>query len=365
MNRVLIVIGNAGAGHISCANTTKDAILKKFPDAEIEIFDMFLLSKVTSAYNFLYYIISRSVVAEAIYNFFYKLIDRYAWYAKFSRILTVGQLRKLNKKFLDEYKPDVVICNNPLTVTVLDDYCQKYGKKFKYYVTVPDLETVSRWWASGEADIVFCPTEESVRRIRGFNEQAKTSCCYYPLREIVPREEGELKQIKRDMFEEIGFDLHKPTVLVTGCGFATGNIIARMHLFIWRSKYQFIILTGRDDVLKKALELEFRGRKNVYISGFTDRIIDLMEISDIVISKPGPATLLEIERLNKRAVFTEPVGYQEYGNVDYLKRNPNFVYVGKEYNRIPEEVENLLKKEIVPYKSNVLDINAIVERISQ
>lgn len=365
MKKILIVIGNAGAGHMSCANTTKEAILKKFPNAKVTIFDMYSLSRITKTYNFFYYVISRSIIAESIYNFFYKLIDKYTWYANFSRILTVRPLRNLNKEFLEKYKPDTIICNNALTVTVIDDYCERFGKTFKYYITVPDLVTVSRWWASGHADMIFCPTKECVRRLKVFNREVRTKCCYYPLRRIVPMSSREVASTKRGIFKEIGFDLSKQSVLVTGCGFATGNIIAKMHLFIWKSNYQFIILTGNDHILKKALELEFEGRRNVYISGFTDRIIDLMEVSDIVISKPGPATLLEIERLNKRAIFTKAIGYQEYGNVDYLSKNPNFLYIGSKYRQIPNQLRCLLERDLKSYKSDIKDINSIVESIQE
>lgn len=362
--RILIVIGNAGAGHLSCANTTKHAILEKYPHANVEIFDLFTLSKSTSMYNTLYYIVSRSAIVEGVYNFLYKMIDRYKWYANFSEILIVTPLRKSAKKFLDEYKPDIVICNNALTVTVIDDYCEKYGKSFKYYLTVPDLVTVSRWWASREADIVFCPTEESVKKVKSFNDGVNTLCCYYPLREVVPSSRDDLRKKKVQLFSDIGFDVNSPTILVTGCGFATGSIVSRMYTFIRNSGYQFIILAGNDHILKRVLDLKFKDNSNVFVSGFTKRIIDFMEASDIVVSKPGPATLLEIERLNKKAIFTKAIGYQEYGNVDYLKKNPNFVYIGKRYDQIPDDVKKLLQREVVPYKSSIKDINKIVERIS-
>ncbi|MFA5623299.1 MAG: hypothetical protein WC981_03665, partial [Candidatus Dojkabacteria bacterium] len=79
------------------------------------------------------------------------------------------------------------------------------------------------------------------------------------------------------------------------------------------------------------------------------------------IAKPGPATLLEIERLGKKAIFTRPVGYQEWGNVEYLLQNPNFIYIGNEYNLIEGEIKELLEKEIGEYESPILDSDAIVE----
>lgn len=92
-------------------------------------------------------------------------------------------------------------------------------------------------------------------------------------------------------------------------------------------------------------------------------MLKLMSILDIVIAKPGPATILELQRLNKKVIFTAPIGYQEYGNVDYLLKNPNFRYVGKEYCKLKKVIEELLNSDTVPYDDNMKDASDIGKRL--
>ena len=80
----------------------------------------------------------------------------------------------------------------------------------------------------------------------------------------------------------------------------------------------------------------------MFVQDFTDSVLELFSIVDVIIAKPGANTVLEIEKVGQRGIFTEPVGYQEVGNVDYLVKNPNFVYIGSDYSSIQKRIEEVL-----------------------
>lgn len=359
--KVLIFTASAGAGHISCANALKGALLEKDSTVEVDIVDMFKLSSMTSGYEHIYAILSRFYPFELIFNFFHKMIDRYEWFAKVAEIITVVPLYRPTMKILEEYNPDIVVGNNAMLIPVLDK-CRK-KKEFKYIVTVTDIITVCRWWASPLADMVFVGTEEAEKTLKGFTPECKIVRDYFSYREIVPLSDEKYSEIYEYFFANTKFLPNKPTILITGGGLSTRKMLSTMKLFLLSSDYQFVILTGRDESLQKELQEEFQDRDNILVLGFTDRNLDLMAVVDVVISKLGSVSVVEIEKLNKKAIFTRPIGHQEYGNVEYIKRNKNFVFVGRDTERIGEEIAKLLKREIAPTTAHIWDAKSIVSYI--
>jgi len=282
----------------------------------------------------------------------------------FSEIVFVFSTLSLyfpTKKYLKEKKPDLVICNNGPTVRVVG-MCKK-DLDFKYVITVPDLVSVNRWWADRRADIIFSPTNESDDILRSYCKQCNIVSPYYPLRHVPTYSKEEIVRIKGEVFKGYGFDVNKKTILITGCGMGTGNIVQGLMRYIRKHDYQFIIMVGRDKLLGKTLKLMLKGNSRIAIQGYTTAILDLFAISDVIVAKPGPATVLEIEKVGKKAIFTYPVGYQEWGNIEYLLKNPNFRYVGNRFDLIPEYIEELLPLKTKKHQSLIKDSSAIVDYI--
>lgn len=359
MKKILIVIGDAGGGHIACAKAIESALYKREKDLDVRRVDLFKLSKITRNYDFFYYLVSRFRLVEKIYNIGYWMINGSYIFSEVASFFTTSYLYRPTLKYLKEFNPDIVICNNGPTARVLSRCKKILG--FKYVITVPDLLSVSRWWADKEADIIFCPTKEVEDILKGYCPECKCVSPFYPLREVVRYSKEEIDTKRRKLFKEFSFKEDIATILITGCGLATRDIVKDLMYFMKSKDHQFIILTGKDDRLNRRLTERFLYESNVVVKGYTTSILDLFAVSDLIIAKPGPATLLEIERLGKKAIFTRPIGYQEWGNVEYLLQNPNFIYVGEDLELIEEEIKVLLEKEIGGYESPILDSNSIIE----
>lgn len=359
MKKILILIGNAGAGHITCARAVEDSFKRLYPDSKVKIIDVFSLSVFSRGYDFTYFLVSKISFFEKLFNLSCILIDRSEIFTKIYSFFVLSHLFLPTRKLIQEEKPDLVICNNALVCEVVGK-CRKVID-FNFVITVPDLISVSRWWAQSSADLITCPTLDSSKRINDFDSQCNTVYSYYPLREvnIYPRKEALIK--KKSMFDDMVFNINTPTILITGCGVATSRIVENLIEYLKRSSYQFIILTGRDELLKKRLKIRLGKYSNVCIKGYTNYIFDYFTISDLIIAKPGPATVLEIERFLKKAIFTKPIGYQEWGNVEYLERNPNFEFVGDHFDLIPKKIEELLKREKKEYVSYIQGADVLVK----
>lgn len=360
MKKVLILIGDAGGGHIACARALKQA----FDNTEYEA-----VIRTVKSYDAIYSQISRVNFLERIFNYSYILTDKYGIVNKIFSTYFKLTLSSKTDKIIKEEKPDIVISNHSMTALSIGHIRKKKQYKFKFIITVPDLITVSRFWIECEPDLLFSPTQEATEILRKYNKEVEILNNYYPL-QTIPKQTGQQKiLIREELLSRLNLDSNKPTILITGCGFGTRNIVKNMNNILTNREYQFIILVGKDEKLKHELESKYSEYKNIIINGYTDEMLNFLTASDIIIAKTGPATILEIEGLNKKAIFTQPVGYQEWGNIDYLKKNPNFRFVGDKYQKLTEEIQALSSSKVSEYDGGIKNakdiVNVIINRVSK
>jgi processive 1,2-diacylglycerol beta-glucosyltransferase len=358
MKKALILIGEAAGGHIACARALQEA----FEGTEYEA-----TIGTVGSYDNIYLLISRYRLLEAIFNFFCILANRFNVVSYLFSKYFVLTLSKNTRKILEKENPDIVLSNHAMTALAIGNVKKDFN--FKFIVTVPDLITVSRVWIESKPDILFSPTKECTQKLREYEKDIPIMEGYYPLQQIPEYSQKQRESIRENLLRSLGLEVTKPTILITGCGLGTRGIIEKMSRILVNSKYQFIILVGKDKRLKDELQKKYIKNSNILINGYTDRMQDFIISSDIVIAKPGPATVLEVEGLKKKAIFTYPVGYQEWGNVDYLIRNPNFKYIGRDFTNIQEIIDSLLSFEYENYSGEIHNskgiVNTILEEINQ
>jgi processive 1,2-diacylglycerol beta-glucosyltransferase len=358
MKKVLILIGEAAGGHIACARALKEA----FKDTQYEA-----TIGTVGSYDDIYLLISRYRLLEAIFNFFCILVNRSNLVSFFFSKYFVLTLSRNTRKILKRENPDLVISNHAMTALAIGNVRKDFN--FKFIVTVPDLITVSRVWIEAKPDILFSPTKECTEKLREYDKEIPIREGCYPLQQIPEYSQEQRESIREGLLKSFALEVTKPTILITGCGLGTRGIIEKMSKVLVDSKYQFIILVGKDKRLKDELQKKYIKNSNILINGYTDKMLEFIITSDIVIAKPGPATVLEVEGLKKKAIFTYPVGYQEWGNVDYLVRNPNFRYIGRDFTNIQGIIDSLLSFEYENYSGEIHDskdiVNTILEEINQ
>jgi processive 1,2-diacylglycerol beta-glucosyltransferase len=110
---------------------------------------------------------------------------------------------------------------------------------------------------------------------------------------------------------------------------------------------QLLIITGKLTEFRKQLQKKYSTNPTVATLGFVENMQDYLNAADIVVTKPGPATILEIELFQKQAILTRKVGIQEIGNIHYALQNPNFRYINDHWDKLSQTVNELLAS---PYK---------------
>jgi processive 1,2-diacylglycerol beta-glucosyltransferase/1,2-diacylglycerol 3-beta-galactosyltransferase len=137
-------------------------------------------------------------------------------------------------------------------------------------------------------------------------------------------------------------DLKLVLVLGGGDGMPRGRRILR-RLLAAPVDAQFAVVCGRNTRLlsqMQALRREFpRRRMRVY--GFVDFIPELIGMADLVVTKCGASTFMEILCARRIPVINSYLWEQEKGNVEFITGNTMGIYE-RRVRRLPKLVERLL-----------------------
>jgi processive 1,2-diacylglycerol beta-glucosyltransferase/1,2-diacylglycerol 3-beta-galactosyltransferase len=126
--------------------------------------------------------------------------------------------------------------------------------------------------------------------------------------------------------------------------------------------FEVLIVCGKDKKLyDDAIKLKEKlNDTRLKVFGFVDFVYELISVSDIVISKCGASTFMEILLSRKVPIINSYIWEQEKGNVVFLVENELGIYE-KNIFRLPEIVKQLFtnKNLIGKYKTNIEMMNFI------
>src|SRR5690606_27890908 len=111
-----------------------------------------------------------------------------------------------------------------------------------------------------------------------------------------------------------------PTVLIMGGGWGIMyEDNALEHMTKWRENTQLIYCVGSNEKMKeKMLSDPLFQHPNIRILGFTREINKLMDVSDLLVTKPGGMTCTEGMAKGMPMLFYEPIPGQEEENAEYF-----------------------------------------------
>ena len=129
-----------------------------------------------------------------------------------------------------------------------------------------------------------------------------------------------------------GIPLDKKIVLAVGGGEGLKSTLAIVNAFIFqRCPAHLVIICGKNKVLKTQLEILLKTTQitNIQVFGFVSFMPDLINVSDCVITKSGPATVMETLSAGKPLILASYVRGQELGNMLYVVNNNLGWYIPK------------------------------------
>lgn len=312
---ILLLYVSRVSGHRRAAEAIEQALERLYPQIKVKKKDLFKHGNplVRKILDDLYYAAIK--VTPRFWDFLWDS-DLIYWltYAlrEFSCLLNSF---RLYKEVILPFNPQVVICTHGLPLALCSTI--KRRRKLDYLlVAVPTDYSLHPYWTYNNVDLYFLAHEgmkESLRK-KGIS-QDKVQICGIPVSPIFSEDtdkEG-LKdkwQIRHDLF----------TILLMGGGQGIGPFRRTVDALNGLGlPIQLLIVTGTNDGLKKELqEIESELSIPIKILGYTRKINELMEISDLLISKPGGLTIAEALVKDLPLGIQDCLAGQERRNQEFL-----------------------------------------------
>lgn len=331
MKRLLILSSGGGAGHVRAGQALDAACRERWPEIEVaheDVLDFCGRATRLVVADLYLKIVNR---APALYRLFYETSDRELSRRTRSLVRKYDRLayRALARRVV-EFDPDEILCTHFLPAHVMVakrgpgagrggvGAGPARGIRARVSVVVTDYDA-HHFWINPGIDRFFVGSDEvkymlEQRKIAG----ARVRVTGIPIHPAFTRARG-----RETLARGMGLDPDRPTVLVMSGGFGVGDMEATLdRLLALPGHVQFIVVAGRNEPLKRKLDRAAAGAGGrVRVFGFVANIEDLMEASDLAVTKAGGLTVTECLARGLPMVLFNPIPGQEEMNADWLAEN--------------------------------------------
>ena len=333
--RILIVSADIGEGHDAPARVLAAGIRAERPDAEVEIIDGLdamgsLVARVVRDGTEI--VFGRLAF---LYDLEYWLVVHFPparWLAG-TLMYLVGGRGLLHA--IRAFKPDIVVSTYPGTTDVIGRF------RLDGYLSVPTCSAITdlaalRYWAHPGVDLHLITHPESTEEVRDIAPASRIEWvqgltspgCLDPFD-------------KREARRSFGLPEEGPVVLVSGGGWAVGDLIGSAEIALQVEDSVVVCMCGRNDRVRAEIDARFAGEPRVRTVGFTDRMCDLLAAGDVLIHSTAGLTVLEALMRG-----TSPISYG-WGMAHIRTNNREFARHGlADVAQTPEELRAAIERAL-------------------
>ena len=372
MKKVMIFYGSYGGGHLSAARSIKEYIENNYKNIEIQMVDcMEYISKTinkvtTKAYS------EFAKKAPWAWGQLYKKSEK-GVIAKISTDSNKLMAYKLNK-LLQEYAPDFVISTHPFSSQMCAYLKKKNKAEFTLATVMTDYAPHDQWLLYPEEVDYFFVAHNGMRD--ALIDKGISKATVYATG--IPLSNRFLEHYnKKEILNELGLSQGKKRVLFFAGGeYGLGKNKTFKILKTFAENFdniQIIAIAGKNKNMKEKfakLVNETSKHETIKILEYTDKVPELMSISDLVVTKPGGLTTTESLASGLPIIVINPIPGQEEDNAEFLEKNGVAIWLKKEDN-VQEVLENIfnnpnkmldmkIKARLLAKKNSTQDICRIV-----
>ncbi|MCQ2611278.1 MAG: glycosyltransferase [Treponema sp.] len=168
-----------------------------------------------------------------------------------------------------------------------------------------------------------------------------------------------------------GFDPDKKVLLMVGGGEGIPGAIEIINKCILKkAKFSVAVVCGKDAAKKKYFEgvKALHPKFDFHVYGFVNYLDELVKLSDCVVMKAGPATLLEVLSCKKPVIICRYIHNQELGNMRFAVDNKVGSFIqkpGKIFDKVEELLNDEKFDEHMKEKFDALTIDTETDKISK
>lgn len=314
--RVLLLSEGFGSGHTQAAYALAVGIRQLNPDIRTRVIELgkflnpVLGPMIVSAYRKT--VTKQPKLVGMMYRTNYKRsLNRFAQLALHRLFYTH------TSEVISQLKPDAIVCTHPVPNAVVARL-KRLGLDVPLYTVITDYDAHGTW-TNAEVNKYLVSTPVVKRKLIAHGiPSGRIEVTGIPVHPTfwTTYDKAEIRR---------QFKLNPmPTVLVMGGGWGLLNDEDGLFEYMarYRENVQLIFCAGNNEKAKERLESNplFR-HPNIKILGFTREISKLMDVSDLLITKPGGMTCTEGLSKGIPMLFYEPIPGQEEENCEYFVRN--------------------------------------------
>ncbi|MEA3211607.1 MAG: processive 1,2-diacylglycerol beta-glucosyltransferase [Chthoniobacter sp.] len=335
--RVLIVSTSAGTGHVRAAQAlekefARDARVAKVIHADALKFTNKLFR---DFYSTLYMRLVRS--APDVLGWMYRASDE-PWKGEAVRT----QLDRLNTqkliKFIRDFDPHITVCTHFMPAGIISHLMEKGELETHLSIVVTDMDCHAMW-LSRLFHRYFVAIDETKAHLEALGlppERITVSG--------IPVDPVFAEPVDREAVRaSLGLKPDSTTLLLSAGALGVGPtelLVERLKLL--QHEFQAIVICGKSEEIKTRVEQAAGGDQGRFrILGYTDRMHELMKVSDLFIGKPGGLTTSEALACGLPMVVFSPIPGQEERNSDHLLEEGVAIKCN-ELTTLPFKIDRLL-----------------------
>jgi UDP-N-acetylglucosamine:LPS N-acetylglucosamine transferase len=287
--RVLILTTDIGEGHDLPARELAAGIAAEAPGTEVRIVDgLEEMGRILSAVlkdN------SRAVFHAPpwMFDLQHWLAIRFRPTSALSHFFTVTLGGRGLLRLIRAYRPDVVVSTYPGCTMTLAPLRRRGYLDVPLVSAITDLSQL-RYWAWPGVDLHLITHPESEQEVRSIAGQETGVACVRGLTSPGFTDPPDPQAGRR----EFGMPSVGPVAVVSGGGWAVGDLASAVDVCLAeRSDLHVVVLCGRNDDVRAAMEARYGGNERVHVSGFTRHMNELFAAADVLIHSTAGLTVLE------------------------------------------------------------------------
>jgi processive 1,2-diacylglycerol beta-glucosyltransferase/1,2-diacylglycerol 3-beta-galactosyltransferase len=345
-NKYLFLYLKTGGGHLAPARSLADYLKHNYNESvETILVDGF--SKTNGLVRYIIedgYRISQTK-APWIYETLYALY-KIPFVSELNNYLLSLFIYPYLKETINKEKPEKILIFHFFLIRPVYRLIKKEKLKCSAYTIVTDPFTAHPIWFLNKNQNFILFSEKLRKRCIDNGIPAKNI-------NVLPFIIAEKFSGKRDgvnmpeIKKKLGFSTDSKVILLLGGGegIPKGEMIVR-QLISNINNIEIAVVCGRNKNLFNNLShyVDQGGIANIKLFGYIDFVEELINASDVVITKCGASTFMEILFCKKIPIVISYIWEQEKGNVEFLTENNLGVYE-KRIEKLPEIIKGIFSDE--------------------
>jgi len=344
--RALILSISTGQGHHATGQAIEDYLIRSGHECQnIDAYgyiEPLLQEAVSKAYIFVTAYTPKA--SSLVYDITLKKNKPMAKYSlpKLTNSLMASELRK----YIDEYRPDVIVATHVLSAAMVNILVEKKRLDAITVGIVTDFTIHPLWEEALQLDYYVTPSELLEFQMMHKGMDIKKNLPFG----IPIKPKFSLKTDRREARRLLGLDPEMKTILLMSGSMGYGKIDKSIEsLDMLDFEFQTIVVCGNNRrQYNKIKRLQTEKRFDVY--GYVDNVDLMMDAADCIITKPGGITSSEALAKGLPMIMINPIPGQEERNAEFMLNNGLALQATKTFPlqeavfsifRFPERIEHL------------------------